>query len=67
VKHPALPTNVPPEYATYCVEAVEESLDLLFEILSTCVEAPRPSIEAWAADSGPVVAQLNDLRGREAE
>ena len=62
VRHPVLPTNVPPAYAIYCVESVKESVDLLLEILSTCVEIPRPSIEAWATDSRPVVAQLNELR-----
>jgi hypothetical protein len=67
VPHPALPTNVPPAYAIYCVESVKESVDLLLEILSTCVESPRPNIEAWARDSQPVVAQLNDLRARGVE
>lgn len=62
VKHPALGLNVAPEYATYCVEAVKDSVDLLLLILSTCVEAPRPSIGAWADDSRPVVDQLNELR-----
>lgn len=42
VRHPALPTNVPPEYAIWCVEAVRDSVDLLLEILSTCVAAPKP-------------------------
>ena len=62
VRHPVLPTNVPPAYAIYCVESVRESVDLLLEILTTCVETPRSGIEAWAADSRPVVAQLNVLR-----
>jgi hypothetical protein len=62
VKHPALPTRVSREYAIYCVEAVEDSVDLLLEILLTCVHKPRPSIETWAADSRPVVDQLNELR-----
>jgi hypothetical protein len=63
VPHPVLPTNVPPAYAVYCVESVKESVDLLLEILSTCVRSPRPSIEAWARDSRPVIAQLNEFRG----
>jgi hypothetical protein len=64
VKHPALPTRVSPEYAIYCVEAVEDSVGLLLETLLTCVHKPRPSIETWAADSRPVVDLLNELRAR---
>jgi len=58
LSHPVLPTNVPPEYAIYCVEAVEESVDLLLAVLSTCVAAPRAAVATWANDARGVVDQL---------
>ena len=54
-KHPARPTKVAAEYAIYTVEALEESLDLLLEILSACVDAPERSIHAWADDTRTAV------------
>jgi hypothetical protein len=57
-KHPVLDVNVAPEYTIYTVEAAEESLELLLEILSACVDAPKPSIEAWANDTRPAVETL---------
>lgn len=62
VRHPAIPVNVAAEYTIYCTENVEESLDLLFEVLTACVETPRTSIEAWAADSRTIIAQLGERR-----
>jgi hypothetical protein len=63
-KHPALPTRVSPEHATYTVEAVEESVDLVLEILSACVDAPRSAVRAWADDSSPFVKLLHDRRAQ---
>jgi hypothetical protein len=64
VPHPVLGSTAPEEYATYTVEAVTESVDLLVEILATCLEHPRPSIEAWVADSQGVVGQLSSASPR---
>jgi hypothetical protein len=56
--HPALGLEVAAEYTIYTVEAAEESLTLLLEILSACVESPKPSIEAWANDTRKAVEVL---------
>jgi hypothetical protein len=61
-RHSVLPAHVPPEYRIYSIEAVEESIDLLLEILSACVEAPRPSIEAWANDTRASIEALKQSR-----
>jgi hypothetical protein len=61
-KHPTLPTNVAAEYVVYSIESAKESLDLLLEILSACIAAPRPALEAWANDAREPVERLNELR-----
>lgn len=61
-KHPTLPVNVASEYLTYSVETTKESLDLLLEILSRCVEAPKLPVEAWANDARKPIARLKELR-----
>ena len=61
-QHPVLPTNVAPEYVLYCVETANESVDLLLEILTACVESPKPPLAAWAADTRWPVEQLKELR-----
>lgn len=52
VEHPALAIEVDADQAVYTVEAVEESVDLLIEILAACAEAPKPSVEDWAIELG---------------
>jgi hypothetical protein len=68
VEHPAL-GMIDADRAAHTVEAVQESVDLLLEILTACVEAPKPSIEEWAAQLGGfglhgMVEYLTELRGR---
>jgi len=60
--HPALGLHAAVEYATYSVETVEESVDLLLEILTASVETPRPAVETWANDTRSPVEHL--LRSR---
>jgi hypothetical protein len=61
-KHPTLPTLVATEYVVYSIESAEESVDLLIEILSTCVDAPKPVVEKWANDARAPVEHLKKLR-----
>jgi hypothetical protein len=61
-KHPTLPTQVAAEYVVYSIESAEESVDLLIEILSTCVDAPKPVVEKWANDARAPVEHLKTLR-----
>jgi hypothetical protein len=61
-KHPTLPTQVAAEYVVYSIESAEESVDLLIEILSTCVDAPKPVVEKWANDARAPVEHLKKLR-----
>ena len=56
--HPVLEAAAAPVYAKFTVEAVRDSVDLLLEILSACVEAPKPQVEAWAKDSRLLVERL---------
>jgi len=52
VPHPYFPTNVSPEYAAYTVESANEAINLLADVLTTCVENPRKqlkSVVAWTA------------------
>jgi hypothetical protein len=65
-KHPTLPTNVAAEYVTYSIESTVESIDLLIEILSACVNSPKPGLEKWADDArGPVEQLKKDRSARE--
>jgi hypothetical protein len=61
-KHPALPTNVAAEHVVYSTESTDESVNLLIEILSTCVDAPNPGLEKWANDARASVEYLKTLR-----
>jgi hypothetical protein len=61
-KHPTLQVNVSSEYVTYSIESARESVALLIEILSTCVEVPRPATEAWANDARSPIERLRGLR-----
>jgi hypothetical protein len=56
--HPALGIKGPAEYTVYCVETAEESLELLLEILSACVETPKPSITGWADETRKLMEGL---------
>jgi hypothetical protein len=58
VPHPVLEASTQPVYAKYTVEALRDSVDLLLEILSACVEAPTPEVETWASDSRRLVEGL---------
>jgi hypothetical protein len=58
VAHPVLEAAASPVYAKYTVEALRDSVDLLLEILSACVEAPKAPAEAWAKDSRLLVEGL---------
>jgi hypothetical protein len=60
--HPVFEANAPAEYAICTVEAVRESVDLLFEILSACVEAPKAPVVAWANDTRALVEGLQRRR-----
>ena len=65
VEHPELGEIAADEADT--VEAVQESVDLLLEILIACAEAPKPRAEAWAAQIGGfgflgMVEYLKELR-----
>jgi hypothetical protein len=61
-EHPALRAMGTPEYAIYTVEAVRESVDLLLEVLSACVEVPKPPIETWANDTRTLVEGVTQSR-----
>jgi hypothetical protein len=62
-KHPALPVNVSSEYALFASETATKSVDLLEEILSTCIATPKQgAVEAWARDAAGPVARLASLR-----
>jgi len=55
--HP-LGTNTAPEYAIYTSESTKRAVDLMLDILETCVETPRPPLEQWAATLRAPVANL---------
>lgn len=54
VPHPVFPTNVSPEYAAYTVESARGAVELLADVLTTCVENPRPELKSVGAWSGQV-------------
>jgi hypothetical protein len=61
--HPALPVQVSSEYVLYSAESATQSVDLLVEILETCVGAPKEGpVEAWVHDAAGPVARLSSLR-----
>jgi len=59
---PVFEANAPAEYAIYTVDTVRESVDLLLEILSACVEAPKPPVVTWANDTRALVDSLQRRR-----
>jgi hypothetical protein len=64
VKHPALGVNVAAEYLIYSIESAKASVDLLLEILSVCVDAPKPAVEKWANDARAPVEDLERRRSK---
>lgn len=53
VAHPSLPTNVAPENADYSLRSAERAWTLLKDVLTTCLEAPKPPITEWVARKRP--------------
>jgi len=61
--HP-LGVNTAFEYVVYRCEAATEALDLLFEILETCIERPKPALEQWATSMRASLERLKSDRNR---
>jgi hypothetical protein len=55
--HP-LGVDTAPEYVIYRCEHAVRAVDLMLEVLATCVERPRPALESWAKDATKPVADL---------
>jgi hypothetical protein len=62
LRHPGLPIRVAREYRDYSVESASESVDLLLDVLTACVESPKPAVEQWAGDARASVERLRGLR-----
>jgi hypothetical protein len=50
------------EYVVYRSERATEAVDLLLEILETCVSRPKPALEQWANDLRPSLERLRAAR-----
>lgn len=50
------------EHVAYRCEKATEAVDLLLEILETCADEPKPSIEQWANDLRPSLERLKAAR-----
>jgi len=59
--HP-LGVNTAVEYVVYRCESATETLDLLLEILETCIERPKPALEEWATSMRPSLERLKSDR-----
>jgi hypothetical protein len=59
--HP-LGVHVAREYQLYRLEQVHAALDLLMEILETCVERPRVALEPWSQEFRPQFERLSRIR-----
>jgi len=59
--HP-LGVNTAIEYVVYRCETATEELDLLLEILETCIERPKPALEEWATSMRPSLERLRSDR-----
>ena len=61
VPHPSGVSNAGQVNADYSVEEAVKAVDLLLDVLNTCVHAPKPSdngAKAWAVDYGRAVQTL---------
>lgn len=67
--HPSVPhpsgTYSGHENALYCLESARRAVDLLLEVIETCVDAPRPQISTWADTMRPTLDELRRLRSRD--
>lgn len=59
--HP-LGTSTAPEYTIYTSENSERAVDLMLDVLETCVARPRPQLEQWAANVRRPVTSLVTAR-----
>jgi hypothetical protein len=61
--HPGVPVGVAAEHILFSAESATESVDLLLEILTTGVGAPKlGGAELWAHDAAGPIARLAKLR-----
>jgi hypothetical protein len=61
--HP-LGVETSPDYVVYRCERASEAVDLLFEILESCVTLPKPPLEEWTHDLRPSLERLRADRLR---
>jgi hypothetical protein len=59
--HP-LGVNTAPEYVAYSAEAATKAVDLLLDVLTTCVDAPREPLRGWVEDARASVRALVEAR-----
>lgn len=59
--HP-LGVNTAAEYVVYRAEKATEAVELLLEILETCIERPKPALEEWADRLRPSVERITSER-----
>jgi hypothetical protein len=55
--HP-LGVNTAAEYTIYTSEHAQRCVDVMLDVLATCVGKPRDALRAWAADARAPVQQL---------
>jgi hypothetical protein len=64
VPHP-LGTSTAVSDVSYSLESAERAVDVVLEVLTTCVASPRsklPFVVKWAGDMGPAVQRLTSMR-----
>jgi hypothetical protein len=69
VPHPALPTNISPENADYCVEAADRAAGVMLDIFERCIDAAKPGLpqlSEWAGRLQPTVLSLRERAGQPA-